>query len=628
MKASRGPGQVIAIVNGGDSEIVGRNLEDLAASIFRADNAVELMVHEERARRGQFLGLLDAVRQWRREGRTFDSNGVALGIMLPGKGTRLSPITQRLHGIKPFMPVFVRQGRDGHWLNTAAASLYTWTLLAHHLQRMGFRGIAWKWGDEPQIAAHRLAEVNLDLSRTDAVRFGAEVEVTEDLAANKEWLLRHPTSGDLIVQVQRRSRAELLQRFDIVDRGQRVKALVHIGSPAFSFPFLEEAEALFGGLDGWIDVDGYLFEALTHDADAWQAELNRDAGLQQLVTERPDFWQRVQQLKRRVEERRGHPLNIKVVDFGEHLYWGDIGQLAKARRALWAVAAPTVEGNFARCLAAIDHVAPDPFGNRIVGDSTLPSDGHVRNSVVIDTWINGRVDMEGAVLVASELGDVMIRGGGVAFGCTVDDLDLGKEGLAFMSIQQSLKVPAHHVHTSIPSTPAIYLKASRTGSPIPGKTLAGARTTPSSSTVIPTPLLPSFSRCASGKFRPTRSSGVLMSVSASQSGEYCLNGRYDTLREVVDPLKILTASVVAMGLAPIPGMCGILLPSPVARSSRDRVLYWRPGGLFSRVPQRRQYYWYRSRGELHHTMECVVAVPNRPNTHGMGETRGRSKDRK
>ena len=66
---------------------------------------------------------LDAVRQWRREGRTFDSNGVALGIMLPGKGTRLSPITQRLHGIKPFMPVLVRQGRDGHWLNTAAASL-------------------------------------------------------------------------------------------------------------------------------------------------------------------------------------------------------------------------------------------------------------------------------------------------------------------------------------------------------------------------------------------------------------------------------------------------------------------------------------------------------------------------
>jgi hypothetical protein len=305
VNASLGPGQVIAIVNGGDSEIVGRNLEDLAAAIFRADSAVELMVHEERARRGQFLGLLDALRQWRREGRTFDSDGVALGIMLPGKGTRLSPITQRLHGIKPFMPMLVRQGRDGCWLNTAAASLYTWTLLAHHLQRMGFRGIAWKWGDEPQITAHRLAEMNLDLSRANAVRFSVEVEVTEDLAVNKEWLLRHPTSGELTVQVRRRSRAELLQRFEIVDRGQPVKALVHIGSPAFSYPFLEEAEALFGDFNGWIDVDGYLFEALTHDADAWQTELDRDAGLQQLVAERPDFWQRVQQLKRRLGERRG-----------------------------------------------------------------------------------------------------------------------------------------------------------------------------------------------------------------------------------------------------------------------------------------------------------------------------------
>jgi hypothetical protein len=96
---------------------------------------------------------------------------------------------------------------------------------------------------------------------------------------------------------------------------------------------------------------------------------------------------------------------------------------------------------------------PDPFGNRIVGDTTLPSDGRVRNSVIIDTRIYGKADMDGAVLVASELGDVVDRGGGVAFGCTVGELDLGEEGLAFMSIQQSLKVPTRHVHTSIPVDP-------------------------------------------------------------------------------------------------------------------------------------------------------------------------------
>jgi phosphomannomutase len=453
VNASLGPGQVIAIANGGDSAIVSGNLGDMAAAIFRADNAVELMVHEERARRGQLLGLLDAVRHWRRDGRIFDPDGVALGIMLPGKGTRLSPITQRLHGIKPFMPMLIRQGRDGRWLNAVAASLYSWTILAHHLQLMGFRGVAWKWGDEPQIADRRLAEMNLDLSGADAVRFGAEVVVTEDLAVNKEWLLRHPTSGDLITQVRRRPRTELLQRFDIVDGGQPVKALAHIGSPAFSYPFLEEAEAVFGDLDGWIDVDGYLFEALTHAPDDWRAELSRDAALRQLVTERPDFYQRVQQLKRRIEARRGHPMVIKIVDFGEHLYWGDIGQVAKARHALWAVAAPTMEGDFARCLAAIDHVAPDPFGNRIVGDTTMPSDGSVRNSVLIDTRVYGKADIDGAVLVNSDMGEVIARRGGVAFGCTVGNLDLGAEGFAFMSVQRSLNVPACHVHTSIPTDP-------------------------------------------------------------------------------------------------------------------------------------------------------------------------------
>ena len=450
--ASLGPGQVIAVANGGDAEILGRNLEGLAAEIFRADNAVEVMVHEERTRRGQLLGMLDAIRHWR-QGRRFDPAGVALGIMLPGNGTRLSPLTQRMHGIKPFMPMLVRNRRDGPWLNAATASLFTWTLIARHLQRMGFRGIAWKWGDEPQIAAHRLSEMNLDLSRADAVRFGSEVEVTEDLAANKEWLLRHPTSSELIAQVRRRSRADLLRRFDIVDRGQPVKALVHVGSPALSHLFLEEAEAVFGALDGWIDVDGYLFEALTNDANAWREELRRDAGLRQLVTVRPDFYERAQRLKQRIEERRGHPLAIKVVDFGERLYWGDIGQLAKARHALWIVAAATREGDFARRLAAIDDVAPDSLGNRIVGNTVLHSACRLRNSVVIDSRIHGKAEMEGAVVVASELGDVVARRGGVAFGCTVGDLDLGEKSFAFRSVQHGLKVPAHHVHTSIPVDP-------------------------------------------------------------------------------------------------------------------------------------------------------------------------------
>ena len=205
--------------------------------------------------------------------------------------------------------MLIRPGKTGDWLNSAAASLYSWTPVTHHLQRMGFGGVAWKWGDEPQFAGRRVSQLDLDLSRADAVRFGAKVAITDDLAENKEWLLADPDTAELIGQFRRRPRAELLQRLDFASRGRPAWMLVHIGSPAFSHLFLAEADTVFGDIPGAIDVDGYLFEALTHDADAWQAEVRRDAALQELLAEKPDFYHQVQQLKQRIEARRGHRLS-------------------------------------------------------------------------------------------------------------------------------------------------------------------------------------------------------------------------------------------------------------------------------------------------------------------------------
>src|SRR5690606_21484397 len=143
-----------------------------------------------------------------------------VGIMLPGKGTRLSPITQRLGGIKPLFPVPIRAEQHGEpvWLDAATASLWTWTLVAWMLERQGFRGIAWKWGDEPQIAARELAGFDHDLSDVDAVRFGAAATITDDLARNKEWLLVDPQTGDLVVQLRRRERVQLLERMGLADQ--------------------------------------------------------------------------------------------------------------------------------------------------------------------------------------------------------------------------------------------------------------------------------------------------------------------------------------------------------------------------------------------------------------------------
>lgn len=451
---SLGPTEVIAIVNGGDARELGARLRALVPALFRADGETEIHTHEEPARRGQLLGLLDALRDYRLANGRLDPDRVALGIMLPGKGTRLGPLTSRLHGIKPLFPMPIRAGRNEPvWLDGAAASLWCWTLVCWTLERQGFRGVAWKWGDEAQIAGRSLASFDYDLADVDAIRFGARAEPSEDLANNKEWLLVDPNSGELRVQLRRRSLAELRRRMEAHDSGERpLECLVHIGSPAFSHLFLRHAEQVFADFEGWIDVDGYLFEALTHEPEDWSAEVERDPGLRELLEQCPYFYERVTELRRRIEADRGHPLRIVVLDFGADPYWGDIGQLGKARAVWAALAQPGEAGDFARTLAGLDGVRPDAHGNLLVGVSAVPGDGSVRDCVVIDSLID-RGLAQGAVIVRSSLGVAGLEPGAVAIDCHVDALRLGRDSFAFGSIGEYLRVPAEHAHTSIVDDP-------------------------------------------------------------------------------------------------------------------------------------------------------------------------------
>ena len=59
-----GPREIIVIANGGDGQLVGDRFADLASELFRADGDVAITVHEEVERRGQLLGLLDAMAVW------------------------------------------------------------------------------------------------------------------------------------------------------------------------------------------------------------------------------------------------------------------------------------------------------------------------------------------------------------------------------------------------------------------------------------------------------------------------------------------------------------------------------------------------------------------------------------
>lgn len=537
---NEGVSEVVAITNGGDSRIVEQNFTDMKSSIFRKDGNVRVMAHEEVTRRGQLLGLLDAMQNYREKYGDFNRDSVSLGIMMPGKGTRMSPYTQAEYGIKPFTLMLIRADKKSPWLNGATASLYSWNLVASVLKRLGFRGIAWKWGDEPQIASNSLMELakrGVDMSSTDIVRFGSDVPVTDDLAENKEWLSADK-NGNLTGWARRRPRTALLERLGVPNTPD-ARAMVHIGSPAFSYVLIEEASQVFKNVpkDKWLDVDGYFIEGLTYTKAMWDAdyknemqkavlgllrkyyrkndtidpdkvarkikltpaefravlaelakdpavvkevtpgnyaavcgeckpemtEAQREAlkfsepGMHEVLSNVPNFYELCQELRERVNTRRGRPadapLEIKVVDFGSELYWGDIGQLKKAREALYQVALNTPKGLLARELAAIDDIYPDEFGNLVVGDCVYPKDGSVRNSVLIDTKLYGDVKVNGAVIVESDIGNANIAPGAVAAQVTALSLTMGKDSFAYKSVVDVLDLKAEWAHTSMPRDP-------------------------------------------------------------------------------------------------------------------------------------------------------------------------------
>ena len=453
VRDNKGVKTVVVITNIGDEEIVKRKLEADSSKIFRADGKVQIVTIGtvgQGINRGQFGAILHVQQELKRLG--IKNEGVILGVLIPGQGTRMSPFTQRQVGIKPLISFGLRTEENGKFLNALEASAYSWNLVAFHLARMGFQGSAWKWGDEPQIPSNVLAALNKDLSDVDAVRFAAPVEVTDDLAENKEWFLLR-ADGSINKQLHRRSKSELLQALGLKDK-PGVMALAHIGSPSFSNLFLDEAAKIFGDIpDVQIDVDGYLFEALTYNQQEWNVEVSRDKKLQDLIAQIPDFYERVQRLRSNVEAVRGKKMKIEIIDFGAGLYWGDIGQLKKARQTYDDLRAKTELGDFARKLVKIDRIEPDAFGN-IVVNSDIPRDGSVRNSVVINTTIHGKADVNGAVLINSEFGELTAREGAVAVESTIGRAEFGSKTFSYGSLkslakQDKLVLPDNRVHTSM-----------------------------------------------------------------------------------------------------------------------------------------------------------------------------------
>src|SRR5262249_597725 len=88
----------------------------------------------------------------------------------------------------------------------------------------------------------------------------------------------------------------------------------------------------------------------------------------------------------------------------------------------------------------------------LVGESAVPSDGSVRECVVIDSLID-RGLAQGAVIMRSSLGIAGLEPGSVAIDCHVDALRLGRDSFAFGSVGDYLRGPDEHAHTRIVDDP-------------------------------------------------------------------------------------------------------------------------------------------------------------------------------
>lgn len=446
---NRGASEIVVIANGGDGPSMEEAVRDAARLILRADGKVRILSHEERTRRGQWLGLLDSAAHWKERYGDFDRESVSLGVMLAGKGSRLSPLTQRFYGIKPLIPCPVREG--GRWLTSAAASLFCWNLTARCLGESGFRGMAWKWGDEPQFPSSPLWSRMPDLRDADVVRFGSYAPITDELAENKEWLYGDG-GGNLTGWVRRRKKEALLKLFGL-EKDPDPHAWIHIGSPAFSYVLLDCAAEVFADVPQhiWIDVDGFLMEAFLYGETQWNRELENSLAMQKLVSLCPDFYERCRLLKTMVARRKGGPFSMKAVDFGRDFYWADLGQLEKARACFSLLAQEGPAGDFARELAAMGGAARDFGGNWVCGKSEIGDKSALAGSVVIDS--SARIARGSrTVLIGSSAEDFSGDEDSVCFGTAVGRIHMGKGSMAVLSrAAGELYVPDSYLHTSMPA---------------------------------------------------------------------------------------------------------------------------------------------------------------------------------
>jgi hypothetical protein len=390
---------------------------------------------------GSFLGTLLAVGSQGDLLRTKQDLSTYVSVF--GEGTRLSPITQALGGIKPALRL-LRLSEDSLQAASIAELAYHFSLpTGDWLAHSGFRGLFVKWGDEIQVPS--MLPSGLDLSNVDLVRFGSSNFDLESHASQKDWLVYEPGTLELSAIISRQSSSDLQLTMEQLRASNRV-VMVNAGVFAISYRLLDLLIAEFqSDIDSGLRLDWdplVLSALLCGSDDDWDRSIRLpDGSINPAVVDQmhyvPDLRRRMTLIREEFRRLYGSDPTAKAVDLGEIL-WLDCGLHKSMYDLLDSMLDEGGRGGVVRALFGVD-VKPDVNGNRIINSFVAPG-AQIRNSLIVDSIVrSGDSAVTRGFVVGSDLGSVSLpAGGGILFSKAEEVRATGPRVLAYLVKTDSL----------------------------------------------------------------------------------------------------------------------------------------------------------------------------------------------
>jgi hypothetical protein len=423
--------RIVIVVSGNETDRKEweNRFETTAPFLFNSDGSTHIFSFLEKigskTREGNFLGTLLAYQNLKNSAAKVKidyEESVCLLGMLFGRGERISPFTQIEGGRKPAIRVgTLRTGKIGTKMQITALeeALLYFTPVAAYIENRGFKGILDKWGDETEIASIDLTKTPFDkeeFSETDVIKFISNIEITEELARQKDWVVSD--ENNVVIELLPRNKKEIIdKKLELLKIGKKANSRqntgVSLGPVAVSYKFLESAVSIFGDdvkNDGvFFDFDPYFLMrlAFTGSKQAWEKSIVNEKGYTELLRMIPDFFEKVESLKIQFKKKHGRSIVYKSFDMGDRVFWADIGQHTSMKEKYMIVNQESALGTIARCLENIESER-DADGNIII-DSTISAETVVHDSVIIKSMIMGKGTISGSVITHSTLDKPMIQ---------------------------------------------------------------------------------------------------------------------------------------------------------------------------------------------------------------------------